>query len=245
VEDLDGYGQEVIRQGFVTAVCRGNRPVSVRPAVCLHLLFWSACRLPAGAGLPWICASSASRGRARGCAAAARMRRRADRADAPGLAAVPAGPPVMRPGGRITVSGRTFPGPPLRRIAAALGQHHRQRALAGGFAVPARAGPRFTRDVDAAVMASDAGGVALVRSLPAGGPVAGPGRARPDGAAGDRAAQFSPRRQRHRGGFCYSPARGIDPEITPGREADRDRARAEPADRCHRPPHRLQAARQG
>jgi hypothetical protein len=54
----------------------------------------------------------------------------------------------------------------LRRIATDLDEHHRQWALVGGFAVSARAEPRFTRDIDAAVMvADDADSEGLVRSL--------------------------------------------------------------------------------
>jgi hypothetical protein len=54
----------------------------------------------------------------------------------------------------------------LRRIATDLDAHHRQWALVGGFAVSARAEPRFTRDIDAAVMvADDADSEELVRSL--------------------------------------------------------------------------------
>jgi hypothetical protein len=54
----------------------------------------------------------------------------------------------------------------LRRIATDLDEHHRQWALVGGFAVSARAEPRFTRYIDAAVMvADDADSEELVRSL--------------------------------------------------------------------------------
>ncbi len=54
----------------------------------------------------------------------------------------------------------------LRRIATDLDLHHRQWALVGGFAVSARAEPRFTRDIDAAVMVdNDADSEELVRSL--------------------------------------------------------------------------------
>jgi predicted nucleotidyltransferase len=54
----------------------------------------------------------------------------------------------------------------LRRIATDLDLHHRQWALVGGFAVSARAEPRFTRDIDAAVMVdNDADSEKLVRSL--------------------------------------------------------------------------------
>jgi len=58
----------------------------------------------------------------------------------------------------------------MRRIAADLDLHHRRWALVGGFAVSARAEPRFTRDIDAAVMADgDADSEGLVRSLLAAG----------------------------------------------------------------------------
>ncbi len=54
----------------------------------------------------------------------------------------------------------------LRRIAADLDLHHRQWALVGGFAVSARAEPRFTRDIDVAVMVdNDADSEGPVRSL--------------------------------------------------------------------------------
>lgn len=54
----------------------------------------------------------------------------------------------------------------LRRIAADLERHNRQWALVGGFAVSARAEPRFTRDIDIAVMVGDdADGEGLVRLL--------------------------------------------------------------------------------
>ncbi len=54
----------------------------------------------------------------------------------------------------------------LRRIAADLGKYGRKWALVGGFAVSARAEPRFTRDIDAAVVvADDADGESLVRLL--------------------------------------------------------------------------------
>lgn len=43
----------------------------------------------------------------------------------------------------------------LRRIAADLGRHGRRWALVGGFAVSARADPRFTRDIDVAVVVDD------------------------------------------------------------------------------------------
>jgi len=58
----------------------------------------------------------------------------------------------------------------LRRIASDLQRHHRRWALVGGFAVSARAGPRFTRDIDAAVMVeNDADAEGLVRALIADG----------------------------------------------------------------------------
>ena len=54
----------------------------------------------------------------------------------------------------------------LRRIASDLQRHHRRWALVGGFAVSARAEPRFTRDIDAAVMVeNDADAEGLVRAL--------------------------------------------------------------------------------
>jgi hypothetical protein len=54
----------------------------------------------------------------------------------------------------------------LRCIATDLDLHHRQWALIGGFAVSARAEPRFTRDIDVAVMVDDdADSEGLVRSL--------------------------------------------------------------------------------
>lgn len=54
----------------------------------------------------------------------------------------------------------------LRRIAADLGRYGRRWALVGGFAVSARAEPRFTRDIDAAVVVDDdADGESLVRLL--------------------------------------------------------------------------------
>jgi hypothetical protein len=54
----------------------------------------------------------------------------------------------------------------LRRIASDLERHRRQWALVGGFAVSARAEPRFTRDIDVAVMVDDdLDGERLVRSL--------------------------------------------------------------------------------
>jgi hypothetical protein len=40
----------------------------------------------------------------------------------------------------------------LRRIASDLQRHHRRWALVDGFAVSARAEPRFTHDIDATVM---------------------------------------------------------------------------------------------
>lgn len=43
----------------------------------------------------------------------------------------------------------------LRRIAADLNDRHHQWALVGGFAVSARAEPRFTRDVDVAIAVPD------------------------------------------------------------------------------------------
>lgn len=54
----------------------------------------------------------------------------------------------------------------LRCIASDLERHRRQWALVGGFAVSARAEPRFTRDIDVAVMVDDdLDGERLVRSL--------------------------------------------------------------------------------
>jgi len=54
----------------------------------------------------------------------------------------------------------------LRRIATDLERHGRRWALVGGFAVSARAEPRFTRDIDAAVVVDDdADGEHLVRLL--------------------------------------------------------------------------------
>jgi hypothetical protein len=54
----------------------------------------------------------------------------------------------------------------LRRIASDLARRGREWALVGGFAVSARAEPRFTRDIDAAVrVGDDADSEALVRSL--------------------------------------------------------------------------------
>ncbi|MGH8825077.1 MAG: nucleotidyl transferase AbiEii/AbiGii toxin family protein [Jiangellaceae bacterium] len=58
----------------------------------------------------------------------------------------------------------------LRRLASDLIGSGRAWALVGGFAVSARAEPRFTRDVDVAVaVPDDASAEALVRSLIAGG----------------------------------------------------------------------------
>ena len=58
----------------------------------------------------------------------------------------------------------------LRRMAADLAKHDRRWALVGGFAVSARAEPRFTRDIDAAVaVADDADGEGLVRLMLADG----------------------------------------------------------------------------
>jgi hypothetical protein len=54
----------------------------------------------------------------------------------------------------------------LRRIASDLARYGRSWALVGGFAVSARAEPRFTRDIDAAVTVNgDSDSEALVRSL--------------------------------------------------------------------------------
>jgi hypothetical protein len=54
----------------------------------------------------------------------------------------------------------------LRRVAADLTRYGRNWAIVGGFAVSARAEPRFTRDIDVAVaVAGDADSEALVRSL--------------------------------------------------------------------------------
>lgn len=54
----------------------------------------------------------------------------------------------------------------LRRVAADLEYQGRHWALIGGFAVSARAEPRFTRDIDAAVaVADDADSESLVRQL--------------------------------------------------------------------------------
>jgi hypothetical protein len=54
----------------------------------------------------------------------------------------------------------------LRQLAADLDLHQREWALVGGFAVSARAEPRFTRDIDVAVLVrDDADSEYLVRSL--------------------------------------------------------------------------------
>lgn len=54
----------------------------------------------------------------------------------------------------------------LRRIAADLDRHGRSWALVGGFAVSARAEPRFTRDIDIAVaVVDDRAAEDLVRAL--------------------------------------------------------------------------------
>jgi predicted nucleotidyltransferase len=54
----------------------------------------------------------------------------------------------------------------LRRVAADLDKEGQRWALVGGFAVSARVQPRFTQDVDIAVMVdSDAAAENLVRSL--------------------------------------------------------------------------------
>jgi Nucleotidyl transferase AbiEii toxin, Type IV TA system len=54
----------------------------------------------------------------------------------------------------------------LRRMAADLAKYDRRWALVGGFAVSARAEPRFTRDIDVAVaVADDADGEGLVRLM--------------------------------------------------------------------------------
>jgi predicted nucleotidyltransferase len=54
----------------------------------------------------------------------------------------------------------------MRRVASDLERHGRQWALVGGFAVSARAEPRFTRDIDIAVTVDDdADGEDLVRLL--------------------------------------------------------------------------------
>ncbi|MGH3924439.1 MAG: nucleotidyl transferase AbiEii/AbiGii toxin family protein [Pseudonocardiaceae bacterium] len=58
----------------------------------------------------------------------------------------------------------------LRRIASELDSRQVRWALVGGFAVSARAEPRFTRDVDVAVLVeSDGAAEQLVRSLTAEG----------------------------------------------------------------------------
>lgn len=58
----------------------------------------------------------------------------------------------------------------LRRIASDLDFRQAEWALVGGFAVSARAEPRFTRDVDVAVLVDgDAAAEQLVRSLTADG----------------------------------------------------------------------------
>jgi predicted nucleotidyltransferase len=58
----------------------------------------------------------------------------------------------------------------LRRIAAELDARQARWALVGGFAVSARTEPRFTRDVDVAVLVeSDSAAEQLVRSLTAEG----------------------------------------------------------------------------
>ncbi len=54
----------------------------------------------------------------------------------------------------------------LRRIASDLGREHVEWALVGGFAVSARAEPRFTRDIDIAVLArSDSDSERLIHTL--------------------------------------------------------------------------------
>ena len=54
----------------------------------------------------------------------------------------------------------------LRRTVADLAKYDRRWALVGGFAVSARAEPRFTHDIDAAVaVADDADGEGLVRLM--------------------------------------------------------------------------------
>lgn len=54
----------------------------------------------------------------------------------------------------------------LRRVVEDLTRRHQRWALIGGFAVSARAEPRFTHDIDIAVAVDDdAGAEALVRSL--------------------------------------------------------------------------------
>jgi hypothetical protein len=68
----------------------------------------------------------------------------------------PGGPPV-----RVNVLEAA-----LRRVAGDLSRYRQDWALVGGFAVSARAEPRFTRDIDMAVaVAGDAESEALVRSL--------------------------------------------------------------------------------
>lgn len=68
----------------------------------------------------------------------------------------PGGPPV-----RVNVLEAA-----LRRVAGGLSRYRQDWALVGGFAVSARAEPRFTRDIDMAVaVAGDAESEALVRSL--------------------------------------------------------------------------------
>jgi predicted nucleotidyltransferase len=58
----------------------------------------------------------------------------------------------------------------LRRVTGDLQREQRRWALVGGFAVSARAEPRFTRDIDVAVsVTNDADGEALARSLIADG----------------------------------------------------------------------------
>lgn len=58
----------------------------------------------------------------------------------------------------------------LRRLAADLARNDRSWAIVGGFAVSARAEPRFTRDIDVAVaVRDDAESEAIVRSLIADG----------------------------------------------------------------------------
>jgi hypothetical protein len=54
----------------------------------------------------------------------------------------------------------------LRRVASDLARYDRAWAMVGGFAVSARAEPRFTRDIDVAVAVSDdADSESLVRRL--------------------------------------------------------------------------------
>jgi hypothetical protein len=58
----------------------------------------------------------------------------------------------------------------LRRVTGDLQRERRRWALVGGFAVSARAEPRFTRDIDIVVaVADDADGEALARCLIADG----------------------------------------------------------------------------